>query len=128
MVESRRSTDMTEEANPGSADADRDASAISPLPGEAGIPDVAQRARTPLSRKGLLAIGLLMLLLVTGAGVAVNRLSTSMKKADEAKRAGEQPTAASTEPRRLDLPAVRAASAIPPTASAPRIPALIPTP
>ena len=38
---------------------DLGANTISPLPGEPGIPNVAERPRISMSRKGLLAVGLL---------------------------------------------------------------------
>ena len=42
------------------AEPDPDGNAISPLPGEPGIPDVAARQRTSMSKKGLLAVALLV--------------------------------------------------------------------
>jgi type IV secretion system protein VirB10 len=104
-----------------------DANTIAPLPGEAGIPNVAERQRISISKKGLLAVGLLILSLVVVAAFTIQRFSASGKKADdgESKRLSDRPTAATTEPRRLEMPfATAAASAVP---SGPRIPAIVPT-
>jgi len=101
--------------------AGHDGNAISPLPGEPGIPNVAERSRSPMSKKGLLAVGLLILSLVAVSAFSIQRFASSGKKADdgESKRVGDRPTAATAEPRRLDMTAV--------AASSPRIPALVPT-
>jgi type IV secretion system protein VirB10 len=104
-----------------------DANTIAPLPGEAGIPNVAERQRISISKKGLLAVGLLILSLVVVAAFTIQRFSASGKKADdgESKRVSDRPTAATTEPRRLEMPfATAAASAVP---AATRIPAIVPT-
>lgn len=104
-----------------------DPNSISPLPGEAGIPNVAERQRISVSRKGLLAVGLLVLSLVLVAAFAIQRFAASGKKADDAesKRVSDRPTAATAEPRRLEIPLPSAASASIPTTS--RIPAIVPT-
>jgi type IV secretion system protein VirB10 len=101
--------------------AGHDSNAISPLPGEPGIPNVAERSRSPMSKKGLLAVGLLILSLVAVSAFSIQRFASSGKKADdgESKRVGDRPSAATAEPRRLDMTAV--------AASSPRIPALVPT-
>ena len=39
---------------------DEDPNALTPLPGEPGIPDVNERQRLTVSKKGLLALGLTM--------------------------------------------------------------------
>ncbi|MCW5662835.1 MAG: type IV secretion system protein VirB10 [Piscinibacter sp.] len=100
---------------------------IAPLPGEPGIPDVAAPRRVPISKKGLLAVVFLIVSLVAVLAFSIQRLSAGGRKAGDpdAKLVGERPAAASTEPRRLELPATPrpAASA----ADAPRIPALVPT-
>ncbi len=100
--------------------AEGDGNTIAPLPGESGIPNVAERSRTPMSKKGLLAVGLLILSLVAVSAFSIQRFASSGKKADdgESKRVGDRPTAATAEPRRLDMTAV--------AASSPRIPALVP--
>jgi type IV secretion system protein VirB10 len=100
---------------------------LSPLPGEPGMPDVAVRRRIPLSGKGLLSVGLLMLCVVGASAFSIQRFAASGKRPEdtETKRVGDRPAAASTEPRRLEMPALPAASAT--AATTPRIPALIPT-
>ena len=98
-----------------------DGNTLAPLPGEPGIPNVAERARSPLSKKGLLAVGLLIVSLVAVSAFSIQRFAASSKKAGdgESKRVGDRPSAATAEPRRLDMTAV--------AASSPRIPAFAPT-
>jgi type IV secretion system protein VirB10 len=58
---------MTERIDPGTAEtvgADHNINSNSPLPGEPGIPNVAARPRGSMSKKGLIAVGLLILSLV----------------------------------------------------------------
>ena len=109
----------------------RDTNTISPLPGEAGIPSVAQRQSSTLARKGLLAAGLLIASLIAVAALSLQRFSTSGKKPDdgEPKRVSDRPAAATTEPRKLALPPPPLNTATGPiaSASAPRMPALVPT-
>jgi type IV secretion system protein VirB10 len=109
------------------ADAAADGNAISPLPGEHGIPNVAARQRISMSKKGLLAVALLIGSLVAVAAFTVQRVSASGKKADEAESqlVKDKPTAATSEPRRLEMPPAPTASAA--VATVPRIPALTPT-
>ncbi|UUX96614.1 type IV secretion system protein VirB10 [Aquabacterium sp. J223] len=109
------------------AEIEPDGSGISPLPGEPGIPDVAARQRASMSKKGLLAVALLVGSLVAVAAVTIQRFSASGKKADEAesKLVRDRPTAATAEPRRIEMPPASTASAA--VATAPRIPALTPT-
>jgi type IV secretion system protein VirB9 len=104
-----------------------DGNTISPLPGEPGIPNVATRQRMAVSTKGLLAVVLLIGSLVAVAAFAIQRFSASGKSADEAesKLVKDKPTAATSEPRKLEMPPAPAASAA--VATAPRIPALTPT-
>ena len=109
------------------ADAAADSNTISPLPGEPGIPNVAARQHVSMSKKGLLAVALLIGSMVAVAAYTVQRVSASGKQADEAesKLVKDKPTAATSEPRRLEmLPAPTASAA---AATAPRIPALLPT-
>lgn len=105
--------------------AEQDGNIISPLPGELGIPDVAAAQRTSISKKGLFALVLLLGGLIGVAAVGIQRFSASGKKSDaaESARAGDKPSAATAEPRKLDMP--QAASAV---AVTPRIPALVPEP
>ena len=80
---------------------------ISPLPGEPGIPDVTAPQRVAVSRKGLLAVALVILMLVAALAFTVHRLSAGGKKAEDAdsKLVRERPAAATAEPRKLDIPA-----------------------
>ena len=100
---------------------DPDGNTIAPLPGEAGIPNVAERSRSPVSKKGLLAVGILILSLVAVSAFSIQRFVSFGKKADDgdSKRIGDRPTSATGDPRRLDMSA--------PVALSPRIPALVPT-
>ena len=100
---------------------------ISPLPGEPGIPNVATRQRMAVSTKGLLAVVLLIGSLVAVAAFAIQRFSASGKSADEAgsKLMKDKPTAATSEPRKLEMPPAPTASAA--VATPPRIPALTAT-
>jgi type IV secretion system protein VirB10 len=108
------------------SDANHDGNTISPLPGEPGIPNVAARPRGTMSKKGLLAVGLLILSLVAVSAFSIQRFTASGKKADdgESKRVSDRPSAATTEPRKLEMPAATAGAAV---AVSPRIPALVPT-
>ena len=111
--------------------ADADTNTLAPLPGEPGIPHVAERHRYPMSRKGLFAVGLLVLSLVAVSAFSIQRFAASGKKADDGdpKRVGDRPAAATSEPRKLEMPAaatvITTASA--PAPISPRIPALIAT-
>jgi type IV secretion system protein VirB10 len=118
---------MTERIDPGTTEtvgADHNINSNSPLPGEPGIPNVAARPRGSMSKKGLIAVGLLILSLVAVSAFSIQRFSASGKKTTDAesKRVSDRPSAATAEPRKLDMPP-------PPTVSAlaPRIPALVPT-
>ena len=101
-------------------------STISPLPGEPGIPNVAARQRMSMSKKGLLAVGLLIGALVAVSSFTIQRFTSGGKKADDAesKLVRDKPMAATSEPRKLEMPAAPAASAA--VSTAPRIPALVP--
>ncbi len=121
---------MNDRPNAGEGMDDRpdcDGNTIAPLPGEPGIPNVAERSRSPMSKKGLLAVALLILSLVAVSAFSIQRFTSSGKKADdgESKRVSDRPTAATSEPRKLEMPAARSASAV--AAVSPRIPALVPT-
>ena len=114
------------DAEPG-AQPEPDGNTISPLPGEHGIPNVATRQRISMSKKGLLAVTLLIASLIAVAAFTIQRFTSSGKSADEAesKLMRDKPTAASSEPRKLEMPPAPTASAA--VATAPRIPALTPT-
>ena len=103
------------------ADGAADGNTISPLPGEPGIPNVAVRQRVSMSKKGLLAVALLIGSMVAVAAYTVQRVSAGGKKADEAesKLVKDKPTAATSEPRRIEMPPAPTASAA--MATAPRI-------
>lgn len=106
---------------------DEDPNSIAALPGEAGIPNVTERQRLVVSKKGLLALGLFVLTLIVIAGFTIQKFAASGKKPDEeSKRVSDRPTAATAEPRRLEMPVVATAAASTPAASA-RIPAIVPT-
>ena len=109
------------------AEPEADSNTISPLPGEPGIPSVATRQRMAVSTKGLLAVVLLIGSLVAVAAFAIQRFSASGKSADEAgsKLMKDKPTAATSEPRKLEMPPAPTASAA--VATPPRIPALTAT-
>ncbi len=101
---------------------DHDGNTISPLPGEPGIPNVAARPRGTVSKKGLLAVSLLIMSLVAVSAFSIQRFTSSKKEGDGgSKLAGDRPSAATADPRRLEMPTAS------PAASAPRIPALVPT-
>lgn len=105
-----------------------DPNSIAPLPGEAGIPNVAERPRLAVSKKGLLALGLFVLTLIVIAAFTIQKFAASGKKPDEeSKRVSDRPTAATAEPRRLEMPVIATAAASTPAASGPRIPAIAPT-
>ena len=97
---------------------------IAPLEGEAGIPSVVKPAGVTVSRKGIAAVALLALSLITVTAVSINRALGARKDGDEvSKRLGDRPAAAGGDARRLDM-------TLPPSspASAGRmIPAIVPT-
>jgi len=103
-------------------------STLSPLPGESGIPSVAERTRTATSTKGLLAVGLLVVSLVAASAFWIQRFTDTGKKDEEAdsRRVADRPTAASTQPRKLEMP--QAPGPGTPGVTPPRIPAIEPTP
>jgi type IV secretion system protein VirB10 len=113
------------------ADPAADANTISPLPGEPGIPNVATRPRISISKKGLLAVGLLLGGIVTVLAFTIQQFSATGKADEEAdsRLVRDKPTAATAEPRRLEMPVAPPASAVAASepAAAPRIPALSPT-
>ena len=107
---------------------DEDPNSIAPLPGEAGIPSVAERQRLTVSKKGLLALGLFVLTLIVIAAFTIQKFAASGKKPDEeSKRVSDRPTAATAEPRRLEMPVIATAAASTPAVGGPRIPAIVPT-
>ena len=111
-------------------DADAPLNTLSPLPGEAGIPDVTTRRRQALSGRGLLAAGVLVGGLVGVSAFSIEKFTASGKKAEDgtSQRVSDRPAAATAEPRHLDvsLP-TRPTTSVASSASSPRIPALVPT-
>ena len=116
--------DRTDAPEPDDAGREANGNVLTPLPGEAGIPDVAVRVRGSVSKKGVFAVAFLVVSLIAVSAIWVQRLTTSKKSDDAASAlAGNKPAAATVEPRRLDMtPVLAAASAVT------RIPALVPTP
>ena len=112
------------------AEGERSGNTITPLPGEPGIPNVAEKTRSPMSTKGLLAIALLIVSLVAVSAFSIERFAASGKKPDDgqSKRVSDRPAAATAEPRKLDMSAAPAVGAASTVVTAPRIPALVPTP
>ena len=110
----------SEQRDDRNVDPQRNENLIQPLPGEPGIPNVAQMPRNPMSKKGLLAVSLLIFSLVAVSAFSIQRFVSSGKKADdgESRRVGDRPTTATADPRKLDMTAL--------PASSPRIPALVP--
>jgi type IV secretion system protein VirB10 len=105
----------------------RQGDTLAPLPGEFGIPDVAAPRKAAVSTKGLLAVALLILSLVAVSAFGIQRFSTlrSNPDAQDRKQLRDLPTAATTEPRKLEMP-VRQASAATATAEV-KVPAIKPT-
>lgn len=118
---------MTSDLTKGAGDMpEPDDNALSPLPGETGIPDVAARQGIALSKKGLLAVALLVGSLVAVLGFTIQRVAASGKRNDAGAhtQVRDKPAAATTEPRKLDMAPEPAAST---SAGSLRIPALVPT-
>jgi len=106
-------------------DPEPDANTISPLPGEPGIPNVAVRSRGSMSKKGLLAAALLIGSLIAVSALTIQRfVAGSSKSGNDAKPMRDKPAAASTDPRKLEMPARPPAGAA--IAPSPHVPALAP--
>ena len=54
-------------------DPEDDSNTLSPLPGELGLPELSERVRTPVSRKGLFAVALLVLSMVAVSALSIQR-------------------------------------------------------
>lgn len=92
---------------------------ISPLPGEAGIPNVARRQPLNLSWKNILVIGLVVTMVASMSGLYLYRFIDHNSDADKDKSLlRDRPSAAGAGTRQLDMT----------QPAAPRVPALIPTP
>ena len=113
-----------EEQRAASPAVDDDGNSLSPLPGEPGIPNVTDKPRAAIEKKGLLAVAIATVSLIAISAISFQRWVGSGTKPEDAdsKRASNRPAAATTEPRRLDLtpPAITA------SAPQPRIPAIVP--
>lgn len=83
--------------------ADPDDNTLAALPGEPGIPDVAAPRRMSFSRKRLLAVGLLGGCLIGLTAFGIQRFTASGKKGDAETRLADQPMAATTGTRKLDM-------------------------
>lgn len=105
-------------------EAQGDENSMSPLPGEPGIPNIASAQSRSVSKKGLLALILFLASLVAISAVGIQRFAASWKKAEpDTPRTGDKPSAATMEPRKLDI------DHLAPTTTAsttPRVPALEP--
>ena len=96
---------------------------IAPLDGEPGIPSVTQPSTSSLAWKGIFAVALMVFSLVAVTAAAFNRAISGHRQHDETRRVGEQPIAATNEPRRLDM----SLAASGPTAGAAKpVPAIVP--
>ncbi len=97
---------------------------IAPLPGELGLPDVATPRSTAFSKKGLLAVVLLIGSLVAVSAVGIQRFAAGARhgKAEDSKKVSDRPAAATAEPRKLELPSLAASGA--PLATAIKVPAI----
>ena len=105
-----------------------DTNAITPLEGEAGIPNVTQAKTNTLSKKGIVAVALLVLSLGAVSALSINRALSSGKKDTDAdsKRVADRPSAAAADPRKLDMTPAPVAKAPPPAGR--MIPAISPMP
>ena len=129
MSEDRRSGNDAPDDRPPQRAADENQ--IEPLPGEPGIPNVAARQHTAWSRKGLLAVGLLLGSLIAMSAFWLQRLAAGGGRPDEQTRLQrDRPAAATGEGRKLELPTKPGPTASAPgsPASAPRVPAIVATP
>jgi type IV secretion system protein VirB10 len=97
---------------------------IAPLPGELGLPDVAAPRSAAISKKGLLAVVLLIGSLVAVSAVGIQRFSAGVKhaKAEDSKKVSDRPAAATAEPRKLELAPLPTSAAS--TAPAIKVPAI----
>ena len=89
----------------GPEDSPQTGDGIAPLPGELGLPDVAAPRSAAISKKGLLAVVLLIGSLVAVSAVGVQRFAAGARhgKAEDSKKVSDRPAAATAEPRKLEL-------------------------
>lgn len=114
-------------------DEDHDPTGLAPLPGEPGIPSVGAAQRKPRSWKTVAAPVFLVLSLAAVLAVAIQRFVASGQSPEpvEPHRVGERPSAASMQPRTLEVPAPPVptpASSPAPAGPGTRIPAIVPIP
>ncbi|MFP8778104.1 type IV secretion system protein VirB10 [Hydrogenophaga sp. RWCD_12] len=115
---------MTERSQGSSASNDDSTSqgsgnTISPLPGEAGIPNVARRQPLNLSWKNISVIGMVVTMVAGMSGLYLYRFINHKSDADKDKSLlRDRPSAAGAGTRQLDMT----------QPVTPRVPALIPTP
>lgn len=115
---------MTERSQGSSASNDDSSSQdsgnnISPLPGEAGIPNVARRQPLNLSWKNISVIGLVVTMVAGMSGLYLYRFIDHNRDADKDKSLlRDRPSAAGVGTRQLDMT----------QPVTPRVPALVPTP
>lgn len=116
---------MKSDQSPAAAD-----NTVVALEGEPGIPSVTQPKAVSVSWKGVLAVALFAMTLIAVTAVSLNRAFSNPKGEDEAsaKQAAQRPAAAATQPRKLDLTQAAARVSAPAPASAPVVPAIVPTP
>ena len=107
------------------------ANAMTPLPGEAGLPEVSVRPKGEMSTKGMLAFGMACLAIVIVLISWYQHYYPGGKTpdADAGKQPGDRPAAATVEARRLDMSrtAAVASSSASASASSPMIPAGVPS-
>lgn len=110
---------------PGNADAAQVDKPPTPQPGADNGADVGSQARQPLvSKKGVLAAGLVVVLVAAMAVSGIQRLAVGGRKADDDGQQHSRPAAASTTLRMLEMPAPAASSVIGMTTA--QVPALTP--
>ncbi|RQO53242.1 type IV secretion system protein VirB10 [Paucibacter sp. KBW04] len=106
---------------PNTADTAESGDGLSPLPGEAGIPNVAAARKPSVDKKGLLALACVIItLLAFGWATILNFFKEDPPADPMPKLAADRPSAAAGETRKLDF-------AQTPASQPQRIPALIPT-
>ena len=101
---------------------------LNPKPGEAGIPNVATRPSISISVKSLFTVGLLICSVVSVLAFSIQRYVVSGKKPDDtdAQRVSDRPAAATTEPRKLEMPPPRFDRPASAVMASVRVPALLP--
>lgn len=103
---------ISPEPDPAFASAYDRGEGLRPLPGEPGIPDVALRAGTSVSKKAIAVVLVIVTALVFSV-FSLLRLRGGNDAGDEGhdKRPGQRPTAAAAEAKRIEMPALPTAAA-----------------